>query len=51
MRRAGRSRREIATALGLRGNRLLGELLRGEPPPAWTRRPNAKDDAGLSVHS
>lgn len=44
LRRAGRSRREIATQLGIRGNRRLDELLRGEPPPAWARRPNAKDD-------
>lgn len=44
MRRAGKSRRQIAEVLGLRGNSVLDELLRGEPPPEWTRRPNAKDD-------
>jgi hypothetical protein len=44
LRRAGRSRRVIAAELRVRGNRTLDDLLRGEPPPAWTRRPNAKDD-------
>jgi transcriptional regulator with XRE-family HTH domain len=43
LRRAGRSRREIKEILGV-GNSTLGPALRGEPPPAWTARPNAKDD-------
>lgn len=44
LRRAGKSRREIKEALGLRGNRELGRLLGSEPPPDWTRRPKAKDE-------
>jgi hypothetical protein len=43
LRRAGRSRREIRAILGV-GNDRLAEALKGEPPPAWTRRPRAKDD-------
>ena len=43
MRRAGLSRREIKAVLGI-GNSTLGQALKDEPPPAWTRRPNAKDD-------
>ena len=30
--------------LGVRNNDVLTDALRGEPPPEWTRRPNAKDD-------
>ncbi|WP_301129774.1 hypothetical protein [Streptomyces cacaoi] len=44
LRRAGLSRRRIRDRLKIGNNDLLGRLLRGEPPPAWTRRPNAKDD-------
>lgn len=44
LRRAGRSRREIKEILGIGSNQTLGEALRGEPPPEWTRRPRAKDD-------
>lgn len=44
LRRAGKSIREIKQVLGPIGNRTLHDALRGEPPPAWTRRPNAKDD-------
>src|SRR5271165_392805 len=43
LRRAGRSRREIKAILGIASNQTLGDALRGEPPPEWTRRPNAKD--------
>lgn len=43
LRRAGRSRREIQQILQIRSNGTLNEVLRGEPPPPWTRRPNAKD--------
>jgi hypothetical protein len=43
LRRAGRSRREIKEMLGITSNSTLGKLLAGEPPPEWTRRPNAKD--------
>jgi len=43
LRRAGRSRREIKEMLGITSNSTLNTVLTGEPPPAWTRRPNAKD--------
>jgi transposase len=43
LRRAGKSRREIKGILGI-GNSTLDPALRGEPPPLWTARPNAKDD-------
>ena len=43
LRRSGRSRREIRAILGIASNQTLGDALRGEPPPGWTRRPNAKD--------
>ncbi len=43
LRRAGKSRREIAESLGITSNWTLNETLRGEPPPPWTWRPNAKD--------
>ncbi len=44
LRLAGKSRREIKEAIGVRGNQTLDKFLRGVPPPAWTRRPRAKDD-------
>jgi transposase len=44
LRRSGKSRREIKEILGVGSNQTLNELLAGEPPPEWTRRPNAKDD-------
>lgn len=44
LRRSGKSVRQIKQILGPIGNRTLQEALRGEPPPEWTRRPNAKDD-------
>jgi transcriptional regulator with XRE-family HTH domain len=43
LRRAGKSVRQIKQILGPVGNRTLHDALRGEPPPEWTRRPNAKD--------
>lgn len=43
LRRAGKSVRQIKQILGPIGNRTLQDALRGEPPPEWTRRPNAKD--------
>lgn len=43
LRRAGKSRRQIKEALGSMSNTTLSWALRGEPPPEWTRRPNAKD--------
>ena len=44
LRRAGRSLRQIKQILGPISNATLNDALRGEPPPQWTRRPNAKDD-------
>lgn len=44
LRRQGLSRRQIRDRLGVHNNDLLNRLVTGEPPPAWTRRPNAKDD-------
>jgi hypothetical protein len=44
LRRAGRSRREIKALLAITSNATLDKALRGEPPPEWTRRPNAKDE-------
>ena len=44
LRREGKSRREIQAILGLVSRSTLNELLRGVPPPDWTRRPNAKDE-------
>jgi transcriptional regulator with XRE-family HTH domain len=43
LRRAGKSRREIKEILRIGSNQTLTEALKGEPPPEWTRRPNAKD--------
>lgn len=44
LRRAGQSIRQIKQTLGPVGNGTLSDALRGEPPPEWTLRPNAKDD-------
>jgi DNA-binding CsgD family transcriptional regulator len=44
LRRAGKSRREIAALLAITSIRTLNEALSGEPPQPWTWRPNAKDD-------
>jgi transcriptional regulator with XRE-family HTH domain len=44
LRRTGKSRREIKQILGITANSTLTDILRGEPPQPWTRRPNAKDD-------
>ena len=44
LRRAGKSRREIKGILRIISNGMLNDLLKGEPPPEWTRRPNAKDE-------
>ena len=43
LRRQGKSRRQIREALGPMSNATLNEALKDEPPPEWTRRPNAKD--------
>jgi transcriptional regulator with XRE-family HTH domain len=44
LRRAGLSRREIKEILGFTSNGTLNNALKGEPPPAWTLRPQAKDE-------
>lgn len=44
LRRSGKSRPEIKQLLGITNNELLTRLVAGEPPAAWTLRPNAKDD-------
>ncbi|MFI9648954.1 hypothetical protein ACIHAA_21950 [Streptomyces sp. NPDC052040] len=44
LRRAGYSLRQIRDELKIFNNDLLGRLVKGEPPPAWTTRPRAKDD-------
>jgi transcriptional regulator with XRE-family HTH domain len=44
LRRAGLSRRQIRDRLGALSDATLTRLLEGEPPPDWTKRPNAKDD-------
>jgi hypothetical protein len=44
LRRAGRSRREIKELVGFTSNAQLNDALKGEPPPAWTLRPRAKDE-------
>ncbi|MFF5427528.1 MULTISPECIES: hypothetical protein [unclassified Streptomyces] len=44
LRREGLSRRRIRDRLRVYNNDILNRLLEGEPAPAWTKRPNAKDD-------
>ncbi|MFJ3642466.1 hypothetical protein ACIPRD_22245 [Streptomyces sp. NPDC090108] len=44
LRRAGRSLRQIRDELKVFNNDILNRLVKGEPPPEWTKRPNAKDD-------
>ncbi|MCS0600232.1 hypothetical protein NX794_03125 [Streptomyces sp. LP11] len=44
LRRAGHSLRQIRDELKIFNNDLLNHLVKGEPPPAWTKRPRAKDD-------
>ncbi|MGW2386663.1 hypothetical protein [Streptomyces sp. NPDC001658] len=44
LRRAGLSRRQIRDRLHVDNNDIPNRLLKGEPPPEWTKRPNAKDD-------
>ncbi|MEU7701004.1 hypothetical protein ACF064_22580 [Streptomyces sp. NPDC015492] len=44
LRREGLSLRQIRDRLQVFNHDLLHRLLKGEPPPAWTKRPNAKDD-------
>ncbi|TLQ45451.1 hypothetical protein [Streptomyces marianii] len=44
LRREGLSLRQIRLRLNIGNNDILNRLVKGEPPPDWTRRPNAKDD-------
>ncbi|MER7107874.1 hypothetical protein [Streptomyces sp. NPDC000229] len=44
LRREGLSLRQIRDRLGVHNNDILNRLVKGEPPPDWTKRPNAKDD-------
>ncbi|WP_318210897.1 hypothetical protein [Streptomyces sp. SJL17-1] len=44
LRREGLSLRQIRDRLQIHNNDLLHRLVKGEPPPEWTKRPNAKDD-------
>lgn len=44
LRRQGLSLRQIRDELKIHNNDLLNQLVKGEPPPAWTKRPNARDD-------
>jgi transcriptional regulator with XRE-family HTH domain len=44
LRREGLSRRQIRDELKISNNDILNRLVKGEPPPEWTKRPNAKDD-------
>src|SRR3954468_11866730 len=44
LRREGLSRRQIRDRLRVDNNDILNRLLEGEPPPEWTKRPNAKDN-------
>ncbi|MBV2356776.1 hypothetical protein KUM39_20755 [Streptomyces sp. J2-1] len=44
LRRQGLSLRQIRDELKVFNNDLLHRLVKGEPAPEWTKRPNAKDD-------
>lgn len=44
LRRGGYSLRQIRDELKIFNNDILNQLVKGEPPPAWTKRPRAKDD-------
>ncbi|MEV8625904.1 hypothetical protein [Streptomyces sp. NPDC051079] len=44
LRREGLSLRQIRDRLQVYNNDMLHRLVQGEPPPEWTKRPNAKDD-------
>lgn len=44
LRREGYSLRQIRDTLKIFNNDILNQLVKGEPPPEWTKRPNAKDD-------
>ncbi|WP_435252616.1 hypothetical protein [Streptomyces tendae] len=44
LRRAGYSLRQIRDELKVFNNDILSRLVKGEPPPEWTKRPRAKDE-------
>ncbi|MFG2643684.1 hypothetical protein ACGFYP_22255 [Streptomyces sp. NPDC048370] len=44
LRREGLSLRQIRDRLAIHNNDILNCLVKGEPPPEWTKRPRAKDD-------
>ncbi|MGW3148932.1 MULTISPECIES: hypothetical protein [Streptomyces] len=44
LRRGGYSLRQIRDELKIFNNDILNQLVKGEPPPEWTKRPRAKDD-------
>lgn len=44
LRRQGYSLRQIRDELKIFNNDILNQPVKGEPPPEWTKRPNAKDD-------
>ncbi|MEU0003216.1 helix-turn-helix domain-containing protein [Streptomyces sp. NPDC006314] len=44
LRRAGHSLRQIRDELGIFNNDILNQLVKGEPPPEWAKRPRARDD-------
>jgi transposase len=44
LRREGLSLRQIRDRLKVHNNDILNRLVKGEPAPEWTKRPNAKDD-------
>ncbi|MDR3083450.1 MAG: hypothetical protein LBV60_21455 [Streptomyces sp.] len=44
LRRQGYSLRQIRDELRIFNNDILNQLVKGEPPPEWTKRPRAKDD-------
>ena len=49
LRRQGKSRSQIKQILGPMSNSTLNDALKGEPPPEWTLRPNAKDELRASA--
>ncbi|WP_392753316.1 hypothetical protein [Streptomyces sp. LN590] len=44
LRREGLSLRQIRDRLHVNNNEILNRLVKGEPAPEWTKRPNAKDE-------
>lgn len=51
LRREGLSLRQIRDRLKVYNNDILNRLVKGEPPPEWTKRPNAKDDLRARARS